>query len=134
MQSYGRNISGVLIAGGTGPSGASTSTELFLPHTGTSCSLQSLPDIRYKHSMDKVSDQIILCGGGQGPTQTSCLEFVPTPSTGSWKKYKTLAQRRYDHNSFAFKGDLILLGGAANTQTTEIVGKGRKFNLKQDTR
>jgi hypothetical protein len=122
-------ISGVLITGGTG---AKTSTELFLPHSGKTCSLQSLPDIRHHHSLDVVSKKIILCGGGS--SLTSCLEFLPTSSTGTWANYGTLAQGRYAHTSHSFQGELIMLGGSASSRTTEIIGKGMRYNLQQDTR
>jgi hypothetical protein len=79
-----------------------------------------------------VGDKIILCGGDD--TRTSCLEFLPTSSTGSWAPYATLALGRYRHTSHVFKDDLLLLGGSVSKRTTEIIGKGAQYDLKQDTR
>ena len=125
-------ISGVLVTGGFG---ARTSTQLFLPHTGKTCSLKSLPDKRYVHTMDVVSDKIIICGGYYGTT-TSCIQFLPTSSTGSWVYYATLAQGRSYHTSHVFQEDLLLMGGQErpNPGTTESIGKGTQYNLQQETR
>merc|ERR1719318_627493 len=68
-------VEGVLITGGYG---ADRSTELYLPQTGKTCSLQSLPNSRYHHSLDFFSNHIILCGGGSSSSRTSCLQFLPT--------------------------------------------------------
>ena len=122
-------ISGIIITGGRG---AYTSTELFLPHTGKTCSLQSLPDNRYQHSMDVVSNKIIVCGGSS--SQTSCLQFHPTSSRGSWTNYATLAQRRYSHTTHVFQGDMMLYGGSASKRTSEIIGKSTLYNLQHDTK
>jgi hypothetical protein len=126
---YYIDISGVIITGGNG---AGTSTEVFLPHTGKTCSLQSLPDSRHYHSMDTVANKTIICGGSD--TRTSCLEFLTTSSTGSWAHYATLAQGRYGHTTHSYQDDLLLMGGAASQGTTEIIGKGTQYNLQQDTR
>lgn len=127
-------IYGVLITGG-GESGKST--ELFLPDTGKTCSLQPLPDSRHRHSLDNVAGKIILCGG---PTYsitdtrgTTCLEFLPNSSTGSWVQYATLALARFFHTSFSYQGDLLLMGGADSKTTTEILGKGPQYDLLQRT-
>jgi hypothetical protein len=122
-------ISGIIITGGRG---AYTSTELFLPHTGKTCSLQSLPDNRYQHSMDVVENKIIVCGGTS--SQTSCLQFHSTSSTGSWTHYATLAQRRYGHTTHVFQGDMMLYGGSVSKRTSEIMGKSTQYNLRHDTK
>jgi hypothetical protein len=115
----------------TGGSGALTFTEVFLPHTGKTCSLQSLPDKRYYHSMDTVAKKTIICGGWY--TRTSCLEFLTTSSTGSWAHYATLAQGRYQHTTHSYQDDLLMLSGYGSPGTTEIIGKGTQYNLQQDT-
>ena len=123
-------ISGVLITGG---SGALTSTELFLPHNGKTCSLQNLPDNRYYHSIDFIGSKVLLCGGGAGSSRTSCLQFLPDSSIGSWVNFATLAQGRYSHASHVFNGDLLLMGGD-DSRNAEILGSGPQYNLQQVTR
>ena len=68
-------VVGILIAGGSSD-GASTSTEVFLPGSGQTCALADLPDSRYFHTLDTVSNTGVLCGGGDTAyTKTSCLQF-----------------------------------------------------------
>ena len=47
---------GIILSGGLG---ARTSVEVSVPSTGLSCSLPSLPDGRYGHTVDS----LIICGG-----------------------------------------------------------------------
>lgn len=123
-------VEGVLITGGYG---ALTSTELFLPHTGKTCSLQSLPDRREWHSLTVLSNQAILCGGGSGSFRTSCLQFLPNSSTGTWVNYASLAQSRYSHTAHVFQDKVLLLGGDDSPGTAEIIGSDTRYNLHQDT-
>ena len=117
---------GVLIAGG---SGTGITTELFLPVTGKTCSLASLPSPRTGHTLNLVGSTIVLCSA------KSCLQFQPSSGTGSWSSYSTLAESRYYHTSHVTQdGLLLLLGGDGSRETAELVGGGEGYNLKYGIR
>lgn len=128
----GEEREGILIAGG---SGATTSTEVFLPGTGQTCTLPDLPDERYRHTLDTVADIGVLCGGGANDaTRTSCLQF--SQSSGTWTGYATTLESRYGHTSWVSPDGLVLKGGWRDTEgatTSEIVNGGMNFTLVQDT-
>ena len=70
-----------MIAGGYEQAGKSV--ELFLPETGKTCYVASLPEERYEFTMDSVDNTgtVIACGGDT--TQTSCIQFRPTSAEGN---------------------------------------------------
>ena len=117
----------MLIAGG---SGTGITTELFLPMTGKTCSLASLPSPRTGHTLNLVGSTIVLCSA------KSCLQFQPSSGTGSWSSYSTpLAESRYYHTSHVTQdGLLLLLGGDGSRETAELVGGGEGYNLKYGIR
>lgn len=121
---------GVLVTGGAW-GGAERSTQLYLPATGKTCSLASLPDNRVHHSMDYISSQVVLCSGGSN--STSCLKFLTDSSNGSWASYATMAIPRNVHTTHVFQDKLLLMGGSS-TETTEILGQGQQYNLQIGTR
>ena len=124
----------VLIAGGYN----SNTSELFLPSTGTSCTLPAFPESRYYHTLDKN----ILCGGYLTETRTSCIQL--SPDDGTWKQLLTLDLERRAHLSWTPESGIgtYLMGGhipPSNTftnTTTLIKPDGTQepgFSLKYDT-
>ena len=107
-------LPGILISGG---SPVFTSVEVLFPSTNQSCSLPSLPDGRYDHTMDTM-DSLLLCGGSYSPT--TCLTF----SSGKWINTTTLAEERADHSSWQSEQGLVLMGGYTSPNTSEIVRVG----------
>ena len=81
--------------------------ELFLPSTGTSCTLPALPEARYYHT----SDNNILCGGERTGPRTSCIQL--SPDDGTWKQLLTLDLERYCHVSWTPESGIgtYLMGG-----------------------
>ena len=102
-------MTGILVSGGYGD--AITSVEVFSPLTGESCSLPSLPDHRYRHTMDG----LLICGGDV--TTVSCLTF----SSGEWTRSNTLMEQRTDHTSWQTEEGVVLIGGDYGYYTTELV-------------
>ena len=112
------NMPGILLSGGhdayTTVEG--TSVEVYVPSTGQSCSLPSLPDDRWGHTMDS----LLICGGYDSTsTATSCLSF----SSGQWVFSHTLEEGRADHTSWQREQDILLMGGYV-PYTSEIVHMG----------
>ena len=105
------SLSAVLITGGVDLNTA----ELFLPSTGTNCTLPNLPEARRDHTVDND----ILCGGFQ--TSDSCLQL--TPSSGSWEELVTLDIRRYWHVSWTPGSGIgtYLMGGADSRKTSTLI-------------
>ena len=101
---------GIILSGGNRPDG--TSVEVFVPSTGKSCSLPSLPDGRAYHTMDGN----LICGGYG---ISNCLSF----SSGQWIITNTLLQSRYCHSSWQADQGLVLMGGYSLEQgyTSEIL-------------
>ena len=93
----------VLIAGGSN----SNTSELFLPSTGTSCTLPAFPEARYYHTLDNN----ILCGGYLTETRTSCIQL--SPDDGTWKQLLTLDLERRAHLSWTPESGIgtYLMGG-----------------------
>ena len=87
----------VLITGGYGSDGVLDTAELFVPSTGLSCSLPRLPEVRWRHTVERTG---LLCGGeGEGNTPiNTCLLW--SPDTGSWDEYLTLDVWRSAHVSW----------------------------------
>ena len=122
----------VLITGGY--YSASNTAELYLPSSGTSCSLPGLPDNKLYHTVERSG---LLCGG----FGTSCLQW--SSGTGTWEQYLTLEVKRVGHVSWTPQSDTnvtYLMGGGgseATTTTTLIKPDGSQepgFTLKYDTR
>ena len=108
-------ILAVLITGGinNGPS-----VELFNPQDGFSCSLPSLPDQRYEHTMDGS----LICGGGWDlDAQTSCLQWNST--SGTWYKSHSLWRTRKQHCSWTPGpgNGTYLLGPDGDGMSSELV-------------
>ena len=111
---------------------ALSSTEVYIPDTGKTCSLPDLPEIRYDHTMDTLANTPVICGGGD--TYTSCLQFTPTSAGGVWTNYTTTMERRYGHSSWVSSAGLVLMGGWISGTTTEIVPSHEgNFSLVQDS-
>jgi hypothetical protein len=101
---------GIILSGGY----HETSVEVFVPSTGQACSLPSLPDERWGHTMNS----LIICGGPYySTTPTTCLSFT----SGQWITSHTLVEERYDHSSWQTEQGLVLIGGNASPITSEIV-------------
>ena len=103
---------GLLISGGGDYMEPEASVEVFFPSTGQSCSLPSLPDDRYEHTMDN----LLICGGNN--SDTSCLTFT----SGEWVMSHTLVHRRVAHASWQTEdGRVVLMGGSYSIDTTETI-------------
>merc|ERR1719215_2537237 len=101
----------VLITGGHGDTGLDTA-ELYLPSSGLSCSLPSLPDQRWHHSVESSG---LLCGGRGTPN--SCLQW--RPDNGTWEESLTLSEQRHAHVSWTpGAGTGTFLMGAYNIKNT----------------
>ena len=107
--------------------------EVFLPGTKVSCPMQSLPTGRWRHTLSTVDNQPVACGGGGSAEQKTCDIFKAGPGQGSWENYAHLASKRYYHTALSSGGDLLLLGGDYSQTTTELVGKGLSYDLRQKT-
>ena len=121
-----------MITGGYDGSRQLASTELFLPITGKTCSLKSLPTTRGSHTLDQLGDGTILACGGWGAS-TSCDKFTPSLPYGTWSQYSSLIFRRAWHTSLAGQHELLLMGGYHSQATTELVEGGEQYNLQQKT-
>jgi len=119
-------LEGIIISGGEiSYEVPERSVEVFVPSTGESCFLPSLPDDRNDHTMDKLT----ICGGYD--TKTTCLSF----SSGKWITSHNLVEERYSHSSWPTEEGLVLFGGWDSPLTSEIVALageqgGSSFNLR----
>ena len=110
---------GIIISGGvTGYDGPDiASVEVLDPTTGQVCSLPSIPEKRYEHTMENLT----ICGGGAWyspiTTYTTCITF----SSGEWVTSHVLGEERYAHSSWVTEEGTILLGGGFSPNTTGIV-------------
>ena len=116
-------IAGVLITGSY--SAAGNTAELYLPSSGATCTLPSLPDSRAWHS---VTEGGLLCGGwytGGWYTQYSCLQW--SPDSGTWEEALTLDVIRVYHVSWTpenSSGTYLMGGGDSfeeSTSTTTLI-------------
>jgi len=122
--------SGVIISGGAG---VSRFVELYVPSTGFSCRLPSLPEWgpRKAHTMNEK----YICGGSNFYSRDNCIEFA----SGEWSKIATTAEYRDDSTSWLTPQGLVLIGGSYNSWSTEIVNLkggqgGPGFTLKFQAR
>ena len=104
------SISGVIITN-------KYSAEIYLPSSGTFCTLPNLPDMRVEHTMDND----MACGGGDTPD--TCIKF--SQATGTWENLLTLNVRRTYHVSWTPAAGIgtFLIGGigtAGGNSTTLI--------------
>ena len=117
----------VLITGGKNLN----TEELYLPSSGTSCSLPPLPDTRDYHT----ADNNILCGGHV--TANTCLKW--SPDTGSWEELLTLDVGRYLYSSWTPGTGIgtYLMGGFTSNRTSTLVNSDSTqepgFQLKYET-
>ena len=86
-------LTGVLITGGYPSSSVGNKAELYVPSTGVSCTLPSLPEERGAHT---VSEGGLLCGGRY--TEDSCILW--SPDSGTWEEALTLDVSRKYHVSW----------------------------------
>jgi len=102
----------IFISGGFPFPNVGTRTEVLdISSSSSPCSRTTgdLPESRYRHSMDKMGDAIIICGGGDGSTETSCVSS--RNASGPWLHHSTTNSLRYDHSSAIADGRLHLLAG-----------------------
>ena len=124
-------IVGVLITGGTQDIFPATA-ELYVPSTGESCTLPSLPDNREFHTSSKGG---LICGGFYSPF--SCLLW--SPDTASWEEaIDRLDVGRAEHVSWTpSSGNGTYLMGGGSWETTLVTSYGSQepsFTVKHDTR
>jgi len=107
-------ITGILIAGGS-------STELFLPSTGKSCSLAPLPAPSwFYHTLDSFpNNSAVMCGGWN--TRRSCLIFNQNSSSGTWDQFATTIYERERHTSWMTPEGLLLVGGPPSQAPAEVI-------------
>ena len=119
---------GVVVTGGENGGGT---TELFLPSTGKTCSLQE-GTTRAQHTLDQLGDGLLSCGGYGA--EKMCHQFVPSLPYGTWTISATLRNNRRFHTSLVTGGKVLLLGGNGHSDTNaEVVGDDKSFNLQQGT-
>jgi len=109
--------SGVIITGGSVSGVASTSVELYNPHSQSSCQLPELPEPRYEHTMCGG----LLCGGDIYKTDRSCLMFNPLTGTFTYTEVPLTAKRKFHLCWNLDGGEVLLLGGFYNQSTSELV-------------
>merc|ERR1719206_1314750 len=133
-------VTGIIITGGCCASldrGLSTS-EVFIPTTGKTCSFTEMPVGRYGHTLDQLEDgTLVACGNdiSWDGTGRTCDKIDPSASNRSWTHFSTLKEHRGYHGSFVSQGGLLLLGGSYSKRKTELVretGGREHFNLNQD--
>ena len=108
-------IAGVLITGSY--SSPHNTAELYVPSSGVSCTLPSLPDNRVYHT---VTEAGLLCGGSD--TEDSCILW--SPDSGTWEEALTLDVKRSYHLSWTPSSGNIgtyLMGGYYSERTTTLV-------------
>ena len=126
-------IAGVLIVGGNPHR---NKAELYVPNSNESCSLPSLPDYRWYHT---VSEGGLLCGGWDTYNEDNCLLW--SPSTGSWEKALTLDIERHGHVSWTpssgTTGTYLMGGYEGGKRSTTLITNDRSlepgFPLKYST-
>ena len=121
-----------MITGGWDGTKQLASTELFLPSTGKTCSLQSLPTARSSPTLDQLGDGTVLACGGRG-AETRCDKFTPLLPYGTWTQYSNLLFQRTQFSSLPGKHQLLLMGGQVSSKTTELASGGKQYDLQQDT-
>merc|ERR1712142_913 len=125
---------GIVISGGLGGFSSSpkylSTTELFNPLSGKTCSLKPLPFAVAQHSLDKLEDgSLIACGGYLN--KTTYDKFEGRAPHGAWTHYSTLLHYRYGHTTLVSRGKILLMGGYNTGKTTELVGGEEHYNLQQ---
>jgi len=108
FQAFNSSSQVILVSGGF-----SRSVGAFFVETGETCTLPSLPDARYHHTMSGLT----VCGGhATHLTETTCLTF----SSGGWGIRNTLVDMRTSHCSWETDEGLLLMGGYISPNTSEI--------------
>ena len=136
----------VLITGGAG---AAQSAELFLPWSGSTCSLQrgKLSQLSYKLSyklslITGLPDERVwhtqaggtLCGGGDSSISRSCLKW----EGGDWTRLPlTLSKERWGSSVWSRGGGLYIMGGGDHEGYTSDYVEGNSavhsFSMKYKT-
>merc|ERR1712142_657537 len=77
LEKHTQPVTGIVITGGYGGSSYLTTTELFNPSTGKTCSIKDLPVARHYHTLDQLEDgSLVACGGyGDSSNYKSCVRF-----------------------------------------------------------
>ena len=101
---------GILITGGY----TRTETELFLPWTGSQCSLRNIRSPRVEHTQSGLT----LCGGAR---YSKVKDTCDVWRNGNWEELLVLQHRRYSHVAWTLPDSILLLGG----------GGGEKVNMNE---
>lgn len=111
-------------------SGLEVDVEVFVPSTGLTCSLPSLPDGRQSHTMDG----LYICGGSMYPSIENCIHF----SSGEWYISHSLAETRSGHSSWQTDQGIFLMGGfeGYTSEFLPTTGEqgGQSFPMEHETR
>ena len=81
----------MILSGGVNSDAAGQSAEVYVPSTGQHCTLPSLPDMRWWHTMEGR----MVCGGGDefGPGTTLSTSCITLTDAG-WETTTTLLESR----------------------------------------
>lgn len=118
----------VLVAGGTGSSGALASGEIYVPGTGFVALAAAMPSARQLHAANAVpsgTGSAVVLTGGQGSDGTAAtpttLVFTPssTPANGSFAAPSgQIAPGRWSHAALTLQdGSIFVAGGFVSTGT-----------------
>jgi len=142
-------IKGVLVTGGmhilgnkdsylkSSIRGYTHKSEVYLPSSGKTCPMPSVPGPRYHHTMDTLDNTPVICGGAfTYSTTMSCIQLSTTSVEGVWTDWNSTTKERTGHASWVSSEGLVLIGGDYSPFTAEIVPPppGRDLRLKMRTK
>jgi hypothetical protein len=116
----------VLIAGGSGNNGATTSSaQLYDPATGSFSATGNMTVSRDFHTATLLaaSGKVLITGGrtssGSGYTDVSSAEIYD-PTTGTFTAASPMSTGRYGHTAVLFNGTVLISGGSNNGGTSAL--------------
>ncbi len=117
----------VLVAGGFGPTGVLSTTELFDPRTGTWAATGPLQTARVWHMATALLNGRVLVAGGQSACAPLCLSLASAelydPATRIWTPTGSMHDGRFDGTMTRLDdGRVLVAGGFSNVTTDNSVG------------
>ena len=107
----------VLVAGGQGNSGASSSAELYDPASGTWTNTASLNTARQQHTATLLPDGKVLVAGGYLNGGRLPDAELYNPATGKWTTTGSLSTGRYGHTATLLPDGKVLVAGGYSSGT-----------------